>query len=286
MTDNPNGEWSNGLLPDDVLTMLGNGQSLRADIAAIWGQMVVAAASDGKFLGISSPAGGYRSLATQKDMIAHPGNYKIIAGVKLASAGSSTHGWGTCVDISTLAGNDWAIDNASDYGFVRDLYPEYPSEYNHWHYTGQYTPTAGDDMPTLANYVDDSRNPPRVLAAGVWTDVYLTSVATSDLSLTARTIASDGAILDITLNFEVSGLGEGDIVQTQFLKGHGSGDDWTIDKAFPSVDYVGSSAATQYGQHSEKLAAETGSTYGVRAQIRSMASGVTLNATQLRFLKW
>lgn len=139
--------------------------------------------------------------------------------------------------------------------------------------------SSGEDMPTLSNGVD-SRTPARVLTANAWTDIYLDSTSTS------RTFATDGATVDADLNFEIAGLGSGDLLQTRFVKGHGSGDAWTIDKAYATVDLIGTGAAQQFGQQNQKMAAASGSTYGLRAQIMSTVSGVSIVQTEVRWLEW
>lgn len=50
------------------------------------------AAREGITVTVYAPIGGYRDLATQKDMPVHPSKYNLRAGVKLATAGQTEHG--------------------------------------------------------------------------------------------------------------------------------------------------------------------------------------------------
>jgi len=174
------------------LTVVQGTIQLENNTAAAWLAMKSGAATAGIAMSISSPAGGYRSLAMQQDMIDHPANYNIIPGAVLAPAGSSTHGYGTCVDISTTGANNWAVSHASAYGFIRDRYPAQSYEYNHWHYIGTVsgggsarTAQQGDDMgsyyvrytssnPNEWIAINDLDKTYRIIPPGSWEDGRLT----------------------------------------------------------------------------------------------------------------
>ncbi len=85
--------------------------------------MKAAAKSDGVTLEIPTPAGGYRSLYMQRDMHERRWAYNLDpnSSVPLAPVGQSTHGWGDRVDIIVGQAREWAIRNASRFGFVREF---------------------------------------------------------------------------------------------------------------------------------------------------------------------
>lgn len=97
----------NGAVPEVQLVPVQSGNypptageiELLSDAAAAWIALRDdAQARFGVALTISSPGGGYRSLATQRDMRTNPAKYGAKVG-KVAAVGSSVHGYGRCVDV-------------------------------------------------------------------------------------------------------------------------------------------------------------------------------------------
>lgn len=115
--------FPNGKIPADRLVEVEPGLHLEAATATAYQRMKAAAARDGVTLAIPRPAGAYRSLYVQQDMHDRPWLYNLdpTSTVKIAAAGSSTHGLGDRVDIVRGAAGDWAIRNASWFGFVREF---------------------------------------------------------------------------------------------------------------------------------------------------------------------
>lgn len=111
---------ANGQMPADRLREVEPGMFLEASTAAAY---LKAKAASGGLLKIASPAGAYRSLWVQQDMHDNPEKYGLDAAssVALAAPGSSTHGWGTRVDIAVGAGRTWAIVRLADFGFKREF---------------------------------------------------------------------------------------------------------------------------------------------------------------------
>jgi len=75
---------------------------------------------------IATPAGAYRSIATQKAMHANPTRFNVIPGMVMAPIGYSSHGWGDELDIYST--NDhWLEANAARFGFY------HRDRANDWH---------------------------------------------------------------------------------------------------------------------------------------------------------
>jgi hypothetical protein len=139
-------------------------------------------------------------------MINNPAKYNIIPGAKLAAAGTSTHGWGTCVDISSLKANNWAISNAKAFGFVRDRYPASSFEYNHWHFVGPLE-IAGSTTPPASSITNED----------------------DTMTLILYRPASGGQAFYILTNFSLTPVSDAAHVTTEgFMNG---GQYWSVDDA-------------------------------------------------------
>lgn len=97
---------------------------------------------------ITSPDGGYRDLVQQQYRYDHPEGP-----VSIAPPGSSTHGFGTAVDIWNRQ-YTWLVAHADEYDFKQT----FSSEPWHWQYTGS-TSTIGpetedDEMQMIVVYQD------------------------------------------------------------------------------------------------------------------------------------
>lgn len=95
---------------------------------------------------IAKPIGGYRSYFVQADMKIHPELYGLnpASTVSIASAGYSTHGFGSRVDIGSFGSAfgtdgakraDWLINHASEFGFHREFGDKDPNHFAHDGYT-------------------------------------------------------------------------------------------------------------------------------------------------------
>lgn len=145
---------ANGEMPASLLVEVEPGLYLEAGTAAAYRRMKAAAASAGVTLTIPRPAGAYRSLFVQQDMHDRPWLYNLdpSSSVRIAPAGSSTHGLGDRVDIVRGAAGDWAIANAHRFGFTREFGAADPRHFRFNNPTwAALTPTTivseEDDMP-------------------------------------------------------------------------------------------------------------------------------------------
>ena len=146
--------FPNGQVPQDRLVEVEAGLYLEAGTAAAYRRMKAAAARDGIALAIPRPAGAYRSRFVQQDMHDRPWLYNLdpTSTVRIAPAGSSTHGHGTRVDIVRGAAGDWAIANASRFGFIREFGAADPRHFRYQSPTWAAVSTTPieseeDDMP-------------------------------------------------------------------------------------------------------------------------------------------
>ena len=157
--------FGNGEVPSSHLVEVEVGLFLEAATAAAYRKMKAAAAREGVQLAIPRPAGAYRSLFVQQDMHDRPWLYNLdpTSSVALAPPGSSTHGLGTRVDIVRGAAGDWAIRNASRFGFVREFGASDPRHFRYsapsWASATQPVPTQpifqeGDDMARIIHDKD------------------------------------------------------------------------------------------------------------------------------------
>lgn len=146
---------------------------------------------------------------------------------------------------------------------------------NPWNYF-----TIGEPMPEFINYTDD-RTPARPLPQNEWTVIYIEPTGT------AGVFVRDGGLIDANLKFAVSGLAEGDVVQTRFARVDVNSDGTRpVTLAYKSVDTVGTGEAVTVGQNVEKFFLQDGNSKGAQAQIRPLTAGVTLNWSEVRAFKF
>ncbi|HEX4442788.1 MAG TPA: hypothetical protein VHZ81_04385 [Galbitalea sp.] len=201
MSEGPYTDAQNGYMPASDLVSV-QGMQLQSTVAAAWLSEV---AASGGLLTIYYSEGAYRPYAMQQSM--------YDADHALATPGHSTHGWGTCVDINTASGNDWAIDHFSSAVWVRDRYhagdPQTAAyEWNHWHYIGALSTGGGDEMPFFNNKQSTAAI---ALSPGVEAPVVF---AGTDYDL-AGTPAGGPGTYDITIHIYYTGLTDGEQVQTR-----------------------------------------------------------------------
>ncbi|WP_279400757.1 M15 family metallopeptidase [Rathayibacter sp. VKM Ac-2927] len=143
---------SNGAVdPARLTTVAGSAGTvlLERSTAAKWTAMVAACrAATGVTMVVTSPDGGYRDLVQQQYRYEHPEGP-----VSIARPGSSTHGFGTAVDIWNRQ-HDWLVRHAREFDFTQT----FSSEPWHWQYTGS-TSTIGpdtedDEMNMIVIYQD------------------------------------------------------------------------------------------------------------------------------------
>jgi D-alanyl-D-alanine carboxypeptidase len=147
----------NGQLTPEELTLVQGPIQLSTSTARAWAVMLKAAADAGFTLWIATPAGGYRSLAVQQDMHARPWAYNLANnGVTLAPVGSSTHGYGTRIDMMPTWGKafDWILANAARFGFTREFGAADP---NHFKHTA--TTSAGNGTATPIPFEEPDMKP-------------------------------------------------------------------------------------------------------------------------------
>jgi hypothetical protein len=136
--------YSNGYLPATALTNVQGSIQLENKTAQQYFAMKAAAAQVGVTINIATPAGGYRSWATQLDMRANPAKYNITPGI--IPGLPSEHGFGTCVDIAS--GLAWVKANGSRWGFT------FPLSFDPNHAQYDVTTTAGSGGTPIEGYDD------------------------------------------------------------------------------------------------------------------------------------
>lgn len=160
---------TNGRLLDSELAAL-EGVRLAKGTANAFRRMDAACvAATGVGLWPALPDGGYRDWATQGNI----GAKNPDSSVPIAAQGSSTHGWGTRVDIGSFGlkwGTDggkranWLLAHASEFGFHREFGAADPNHFAHDGFTaaspilsgagtGVLTPIEEEDMLS-----DEDRN--------------------------------------------------------------------------------------------------------------------------------
>jgi hypothetical protein len=130
----PNGQ--NGRLPASDLMNVGNGQKLWKSAAVAYLKMKEDAGRDGVHFVLSE---GYRSLETQQRYWKNPPSGPGTA----ARPGTSVHGWGKAIDISSPGAQSWIQKNGMKYGWIWPMWAR-SSPYEPWHYEyvgGGATPT-------------------------------------------------------------------------------------------------------------------------------------------------
>lgn len=145
----------NGFVPDDLLVEVEPGKFLERATAAAY--LKAKRASVG-LLKIASPAGAYRSYAVQKDMTLNPWRYGIDPdlAVGISAPGSSSHGFGTRVDLVIGPARVWADARLADFGFRKEFGDKDPGHWQFLRPTFASTDTAPipileDDMFTDAD---------------------------------------------------------------------------------------------------------------------------------------
>lgn len=122
--------YGNGRIPESALVSLGSGgQRLWGPAAEAFRAMSSAAAEAGVRLDVTD---SYRSFTEQVDVARRKGLYRN--GGLAAAPGTSTHGWGLSVDVSTAGASlGWLRRYGAQFGFVEDV----AREPWHWTYTGR-----------------------------------------------------------------------------------------------------------------------------------------------------
>jgi len=139
----------NGYVPNDELTTV-QGFPGAKDTAAIVER--IHNDSGGKVV-LAQGAPFYRSFFVQGDMHVHPALYNLDHGssIRLAAAGSSSHGFGDRFDVSTNnGGRDWMIANGPKYGLVREFGAADPGHWMNPHETWPGIPAASTPASGLS----------------------------------------------------------------------------------------------------------------------------------------
>lgn len=121
---NPTGQ--NGRLPASELMDVGDGQKLWKPAAVQYLRMKEDAKKDGVYFRLTE---GYRTLATQQRYWANPPSGPGTA----AYPGTSKHGWGRAIDISSPGAQGWIKTNGVRYGWI---WPQWArsNPYEPWHF--------------------------------------------------------------------------------------------------------------------------------------------------------
>lgn len=141
---------ANGAVPLSDLTVVQGAIELADDAAADYLAMRAAAIAARQSMSIALPAGGYRSLATQRAMIANPAAFNITKGIAIAAAGSSTHGLGECVDIVPATAVAWIEAHGGAFGFTRRASND-PNCFKHTPGTHAHITPASTGVATTVN---------------------------------------------------------------------------------------------------------------------------------------
>jgi len=121
---NPDG--SNGRLKDNQLKAVGDGARLWTPAADAYLAMKEAARKDGVNFILNE---GYRDFAGQVIM-------KQRYGKDAAEPGTSVHGWGRAIDISSPGAQEWIVKNGRRYGWIRPSWASFSYEPWHFEYIG------------------------------------------------------------------------------------------------------------------------------------------------------
>ena len=121
---NPDG--SNGRLKDNQLKAVGDGARLWTPAADAYLTMKEAARKDGVNFILNE---GYRDFAGQVIM-------KQRYGKDAAEPGTSVHGWGRAIDISSPGAQEWIVKNGRRYGWIRPSWASFSYEPWHFEYIG------------------------------------------------------------------------------------------------------------------------------------------------------
>ena len=166
---------SNGKLLPAELVEVQSGISLSPRSAAAWLAMKAAAAQAGVTLTIAIPYGGYRDLAGQRAIILSGSH----SGIQVAALGSSTHGFGTRVDVANWYAprSTWLLANAALFGFTREFGDRDP---NHFKHDGRATATP---TATTTRKVNPVISVARIIRKGVGEHIMYASGAGVRLSV-------------------------------------------------------------------------------------------------------
>ena len=119
-------DGSNGKLKDNQLKSVGDGHRLWIPAANAYLSMKEAARRDGVNFILSD---GYRDYAGQVEM-------KQKYGKDAAEPGTSLHGWGKAIDISSPGAQEWIVKNGRKYGWIRPSWASWSYEPWHFEYIG------------------------------------------------------------------------------------------------------------------------------------------------------
>lgn len=155
----------NGKCPTDALVLVQTG-TYKGLPYSIYLETATAAAfkqaQDAGGLSISPPLGGDRSLLDQEHLKDEPGQYgSSLPQSKIAAPGTSTHGYGDCVDIQ--AGNAWFQVHCGAYGFVRESPAGENNHYRYLHPTWAEATTTASTGTTTAPKPPEMRDKMRLL---------------------------------------------------------------------------------------------------------------------------
>ncbi len=120
----PNGQ--NGKLPTSDLMDVGNGEKLWKPAAIAYLRMKNDAAKEGVNFVLSE---GYRTLETQQRYWDNPPSGPGTA----ARPGTSLHGWGKAIDISSPGAQSWIRKNGVRYGWIWPMWAR-SNPYEPWHF--------------------------------------------------------------------------------------------------------------------------------------------------------
>jgi hypothetical protein len=119
-------DGSNGKLLNSQLKSIGDGQRLWIPAADAYLAMKNAAQKDGIYFRVTE---GYRTYETQ---LAYEKNPPMGPGTA-AKAGTSLHGWGKAIDISSPGAQEWIRKNGKQYGWIWPSWAQ-KSPYEPWHF--------------------------------------------------------------------------------------------------------------------------------------------------------
>lgn len=154
---------ANGYLPSTLLVRVQSGILLSAPTSVAWEQLVRAARTSLKRnISIATPAGGYRTFAVQRVMqqVSRSGTLSekrfwglsTSSKASLADPGSSSHGYGICVDVIGTPMDAAFVTLAKRYGFFRPL----PGDPNHFQHDGitAIKPASPVDVKQMARWLN------------------------------------------------------------------------------------------------------------------------------------
>lgn len=133
--------YENGKLPRKALMQVQKSDSLGDPLLALdagraYRHLFIAFAKKHVALLIVDSNGAYRDYASQGDMHVHPGKYNLNPDsvVNLASAGNSSHGFGTAVDLlfdGSSHPTDHQVAICNEFGWHRQFGADDPNHFRH-----------------------------------------------------------------------------------------------------------------------------------------------------------